>query len=119
WLVVAGLLFAAIDIEPAGPRYDAALHAVLVGYVLSMIFAHAPVILPAVARVALPFTPWLHLPLPVLHAGLLLRIAGDLAAQAGLRRAGGVLNAAALVLYAATVVAARRVRADSRALSGS
>lgn len=39
-----------------------------------MVFGHAPVILPAVLRVPLPYHPVLYLPLVLLHGALVLRI---------------------------------------------
>ena len=41
WLAFAGSLFVLRPLPPAGPLYDAMLHAVLVGYVFSTLFAHA------------------------------------------------------------------------------
>lgn len=108
WLLVAGVTWAALGLEPAGLRYDAVLHAVLVGFVLSMVFAHAPIILPAVARIAVPFHPLLYLPLAVLHVALAVRVAGDLLGIDAWRRAGGLGNAVALALFFVAVVAARR-----------
>ena len=107
WLVVTGVLLATRGLPPAGPLYDAALHGVFVGYVLSMIFAHAPIILPAVARVAIPFHPALWGALLVLHASLVARVAGDLALDATLRRAGSIGNAVALALFVLAVARAR------------
>ena len=103
WLVVAGTLVAGFDVPAAGPRYDAALHAVLVGYVVSMVFAHAPIILPAVTRVRFPFHALLYVPLATLHLSLALRLTGDLSDQTALRGAGASGNAAALILYVLTV----------------
>ena len=94
----------------SAPR-DAALHGVFVGYVLSMVFAHAPIILPAVARVAVPFHVVLFVPLTVLHVGLALRIGGDLTSHAVLRQTGGVLNVLSLLLFGAAAVVARLVTA--------
>mgnify|MGYP000172315728 CR=1 FL=1 len=108
WLLVAGALLTAGPLPPAGPRYDAVVHAVLVGFVLSMVFAHAPIILPAVARLEVPFHRALYAAVLVLHAGLALRIVGDLAGIVAWRQVGGVANALALVLFAATVIWARR-----------
>jgi hypothetical protein len=70
WLFVAGaiLLF-------HGPR-DAALHAIFLGFVFSMIFGHAPVILPAVLRVRFSYHPVLYLPLALLHASVAVRVCG-------------------------------------------
>ena len=69
WLIAGGALLARDGITVAGPAHDAALHAVFVGHVLSMVFAHAPIILPAVARVRVPFSAWLYLLLGLLHVG--------------------------------------------------
>jgi hypothetical protein len=110
WLLVTGVLLISTGLPPAGPFYDAVLHAVFVGYVLSMVFAHAPIILPAVARVDVPFTVVLYAPLAVLHLGLAVRIAGDLAGIAPLRQVGGIANAVALGLFALSVFYARVAR---------
>ncbi len=110
WLILSGVLFATTAVPPAGPLYDAALHAVFVGYVLSMVFSHAPFILPIVARASVPFSPWLYVPLLVLHVGLLARVVGDLASRSDLRQAGGVANAAALVLFVLFVLVAALMR---------
>jgi len=38
-----------------GGGYDAVVHAIFLGFVISMVMAHAPVILPAVLRRPLPY----------------------------------------------------------------
>lgn len=108
WLLGSGLMIAATGLPAAGPLYDAILHGVFVGYVLSMVFAHAPIILPAVARLRLPFHASLYVPLASLHASLLLRVLGDVLANAPMRTAGSVGNALSLALFAAAVLYARR-----------
>ena len=104
WLAYAGFAWAAASVAP-GWR-DSAMHAVGLGFVFSMILAHGPVIVPAIARVRVQFTHAFYLPLALLHGSLLLRLAagGDPAA----RLWGGVLNAAAIVLFAATLLASLR-----------
>ncbi|TAK47346.1 MAG: hypothetical protein EPO27_06975 [Betaproteobacteria bacterium] len=121
WLALGGAVLAATGGFAAGREFwDAALHAVLAGFVFSMVFGHAPVILPAVLRIALPYHAALYAPLALLHATLALRVAGDLAASAPLRAAGGSGNAAAIALFiltAATLAlsaAARRRSATAR-----
>ena len=74
WLVVAGLVWLVGGAATSGPAYDAVIHAVLLGFTLSMIMAHAPVILPAVLRRPLPYRPIMYLPVALLHASLVLRI---------------------------------------------
>lgn len=108
WLVVSGALFAREALPPAGPGYDAALHGVFVGYVLSMVFAHAPIILPAVARVSVPFSPLLYAPLAAVHLGLLARVAGDLGDHLGARQLGAVATALGVALLPLAVLVSRR-----------
>ena len=99
WLAIGGVLLAALGAQRAGPLYDAALHAFFVGFVFCMVFGHAPVILPAVLRVRLGYTPHFYFALAVLHLSLALRVAGDLAGEYGLRAAGSIGNAAAIAIF--------------------
>ena len=92
WLAFGGALLA------AAVAYDAALHAIFVGFVFSMVFGHAPVILPAVLRVKLPYHAALYVPLALLHASLVLRVFGS-------PLAGAWGNAAAIALFVATAAA--------------
>ncbi|MDH4096350.1 MAG: hypothetical protein OEV81_16375 [Betaproteobacteria bacterium] len=104
WLALGGALLAAAF------AYDAALHAIFVGFVFSMVFGHAPVILPAVLRVKLPYHPVLYAPLGLLHASLLARVLFP-------APLGAWGNAAAVALYivtAATLVFRRAPDAFSR-----
>ena len=105
WLVLAGLLGLAGGFLPGHPWRDATLHAVGLGFVFSMIFGHAPIIFPAVVRVKIPYHPTLYLPLLVLHVSLALRVLGGLGDAFPLRREGGMLNAVALLLFIATMIA--------------
>jgi hypothetical protein len=121
WLALAGLLWAGAGATVDGPRYDATLHAVFLGFVMSMIFAHAPVILPAVLRRPLPYHPVLYVPLAVLHLSLLARVAvGDAAAVEPVWRWAGVANVAAVIGFAAcaATVAARASRRPGPAPAG-
>ena len=56
---------------------------------MSMVLAHAPVILPAVIRRPLPYRAFLWLPLVVLHVALAARVAGDVSGIDRLWQAGG------------------------------
>lgn len=104
WLGVAGLLTPSLDVAMASLHYDAALHALFVGFIFAMVFGHAPVILPAVLKVKLPFRGYFYGPLAVLHASLVLRIAGDLLALEAARMWGGLLNGAAVLGFVVMVV---------------
>jgi hypothetical protein len=98
----------------AGPRYDAMLHTIFLGFVFSMIFAHAPIILPTITGLALPFQSAFYLHVGLLHLSLLLRIAGDLAQVLWLQRWGGLLNVAAILFFLANNVHAVRSAAQVR-----
>jgi hypothetical protein len=104
WLGVGGVLTWCFAGILAGPYYDAMLHTVFVGFVFAMIFAHAPIILPAIlGRTMSPYQPALYVPLLLLHASLLLRVVGDLLGWWPGRQWGGLLNALAMLLFLLTL----------------
>lgn len=100
WLAVAGVAW--IGVAWGCPGRDWALHALGLGFIFSMVMGHAPVILPAVARVKLRFGPWFYLPLALLHGSLLLRLPGSLV-DPSWRSVGTAVNAAALALFMVTL----------------
>ncbi|MEK6813371.1 MAG: hypothetical protein AABY65_01365 [Nitrospirota bacterium] len=104
WLGVSGFLLLASGHVPAGPVYDAALHALFLGFVFAMIFGHAPIIFPAVLGLPFFFRPAFYAHLAVLHASLALRVAGDLSAWNDGRAWGGALNGLAILLFIASTV---------------
>ena len=103
WLAAGSLALLAAG-SLTGAAYDAVLHAILIGFVFSMVFGHAPIIFPAVVRVKMPYHWTFYLPLLVLHASLLMRLAGSGLALPELQSLGGLLNAAALVLFILSTV---------------
>jgi hypothetical protein len=106
WLAVgAAVMLAAGGLQPGAPSYDAALHAILLGFVFSMVFGHAPIIFPAVLRVKLPYHPGFYVPLALLHASLVVRLAGDSIGSFEWTRTGGALNALALLAFVLNMMA--------------
>lgn len=105
WLLVpAGIWIVAGRVE-SGPGYDAALHAVFLGFVMSMIMAHAPVILPAVLRKPLPYRWFLYLPVALLHVSLGVRLlGGDAWGNVDALHWGGALNVIAVLLFVVLAV---------------
>jgi hypothetical protein len=83
-----------------------------------MVFGHAPIIFPAVLRVAVPYHPTFYLPLALLHGSLVLRLAGDAAERFDWIRVGGMLNALALAAFI-VVTAMAVVRGNRRQTSRS
>jgi hypothetical protein len=102
WLAVAGATWLVGGPATDGARYDAVVHAVFLGFTLSMVMAHAPVILPAVLRHPLPYHPLLLLPLGLLHGSLVLRLwLGDGLGVPLAWQVGGALNIVAVLGFAA------------------
>lgn len=118
WLGVGGLLALRVGAVGAGMLYDALLHSVFLGFVMAMIFGHAPIIFPAVLGRSMPFRRRFYAHLALLHASLVLRVAGDLAGWMDGRRWGGLLNVVAVVVFLVSTVAALKegssMRADRR-----
>jgi hypothetical protein len=114
WLAVTGAIWVLSGPATEGSAYDAVIHAVFLGFTMSMIMAHAPVILPAVLHVKLPYHPVMIAPPVLLHASLLLRLCvGDAYNLDLARQIGGVLNVVALLGFVvitagSTILAGRR-----------
>jgi hypothetical protein len=102
WLIIGGGMMLGIGAQYAGPYYDAVLHIVFVGFVMSMIFGHAPIIFPAILQLQIIFQPAFYLHLLLLHLSLSVRVAGDMASAPGIRQWGGLLNEVAIVLFLVT-----------------
>lgn len=120
WLMVAGALGLGGAFESGHGWRDAALHALTLGFVFSMVFGHAPIILPSVAGVKVKFHGSFYLALAALHLTLLLRVAG--AVSADLRGIGALANALTLLLFVAVLlvgVARGRMRTATSAGAGS
>jgi hypothetical protein len=105
WLVVVGGIWLLQGAVYSGPAYDAMMHAVFLGFVVSMIMAHAPTILPAVLRRPLPYRPVMYLPAALLHLSLLARVLlGDAYGWSVVVQWGGILNIVAVLLFVVIAV---------------
>ncbi|XBH21241.1 hypothetical protein V5R04_13635 [Jonesiaceae bacterium BS-20] len=99
WLALAGAVWVT---GPAfdGERYDAVIHGIFVGFTMSMIMAHATVILPAVIRRPLPYRLSMWWAAGVVHVGLIIRIwIGDGLMVAIAHQIGGLLNVIGLLAF--------------------
>jgi hypothetical protein len=84
-----------------------------------MIFAHAPIVFPAVLGRPLAFRRWFYLHVLLLHVSLVWRIAGDLAGSFSAFRWGGLLTITAVLLFlgdsiAGIVIGQREAKGSSR-----
>lgn len=108
WLALAALTLVLYG-HPTGSAYDVVVHATFVGFALSMVLAHAPVILPAVLRIRLPYRRAMWLPLVLLHTTVAARVGALALTGIGVRalplwQLALLGNVAALLLFLATAV---------------
>ena len=77
WLAASGLQLLVFGLPAlSGPAFDRVLHGVFVGFALSMVMAHGPIIFPALLKCSMAFSNWFYLPLLLLHSSLLIRFLG-------------------------------------------
>jgi hypothetical protein len=111
WLAVTALFL--LVTTGTAFEYDVVLHAVFIGFVVSMVFGHALIIFPSITDVRLSYSPWLYAALAMLHASVLVRVAGDILEWADLRRSSGLFTVTALLAFVAILVVTA-VRAEGR-----
>ncbi len=99
WVAFAGIIWVSRGLVFGQPGYDASVHAIFLGFVMSMVFGHAMIVLPSLTGLSFPWNPMLWVPLALLHLSLILRVVGDLESNFDVRRWGGVINAIALVTF--------------------
>ena len=100
WLAVAGAVWSLWGIQGlSGSAYEIVIHCITVGFAFSMILAHAPVIIPAIVHRSLPYHRLMWLPYVLLHAGLVVRVAGLLAEASVIWKAGGAVGVAAILVF--------------------
>jgi len=105
WLGFGGVLALWHGAIYAGPDYAAVLHAFLLGFVFSMIFGHAPIIIPALTGLQLKYTPVFYGHLMLLHLTLIYRMYGNLFGSFEARQWGALLNVIAILLFLGITVA--------------
>ncbi len=104
WLGIAGVFWLLYGLFPGSVGYDTGVHAVFLGFVMSMVFGHAIIVVPVFTNLAFPYHKVMWLPLGVLHVSLLVRAYGDVAGSFSTMEWGGMLNATALALFALVAV---------------
>lgn len=103
WLLIGGIFLG--DVLNVGSyQRDAAIHAIGLGFIFSMVIGHAPIIFPAVVRLAIPFSGIFYIPLAVINLGLVLRFAATVVSSHEMRQAGAILSAVAIITFLACVI---------------
>ncbi len=112
WLAIGGVLRLVFGLS-GGFQADAMLHTILLGFVISMIFGHAPIIFPAVIGRGMAYHSTFYVHLVLLHASLIVRVVGDLAELPLVRQWGGMFNVIAILVF--LFMTARALRAGTAA----
>jgi hypothetical protein len=102
WLIVTALFLFAGNVNAFW--YDATLHSFFIGFVISMIFSHAPIILPAVLRLPVkPYRPGLYVLFGLMQASLITRVIADVLVLPVVRKWSGMINGVTLLLFFITI----------------
>jgi hypothetical protein len=113
WLVFAGALWLIAGLPSSNLIIDAMLHAIFLGFVFSMIFGHAPIILPALMPVDITYRSIFYAPLLLMQGALVVRVIADLTLNLTLRQWAGLFNVLAILLFIGVMLfSARRKPKD-------
>lgn len=105
WLLIGGALWIVFGgTALAGFNHDALLHALFLGFVFSMIFGHAPIIIPAVVPVDFTYRSIFYVHLALLQLSLVVRVTADLIANQPLRMWAGLFNVIAILLFLSVMI---------------
>lgn len=98
WLMLSAVLMAMPLFAPY--HYDAVLHSFFIGFAMSMLFAHAPIIFPALLKLSIkPYHPVFYLPVWASHVLLLIRLYADYSLNWPLRKWIGLFQVTVLLLF--------------------
>lgn len=105
WMIGAGVWGVVHALQGMPLNAPGPLHMLLLGFVFSMVFGHAPIVLPALLRrrIGAP-GPFAFVPVGLMSVGVVLRASGDLLGHGGLRAGAGALQAAAIATFALTML---------------
>ncbi|MBI5564334.1 MAG: hypothetical protein HY870_05535 [Chloroflexi bacterium] len=111
WLMIGGALWLIVGgTSTNGFLYDAMYHALFLGFVFSMIFGHAPIIIPSVMPIDVIYRPRFYLHLALLQLSLIMRVIADLFAAQPVRQWAGLLNVLAILFFLGNMIRSLRKR---------
>jgi hypothetical protein len=101
-LLMTGIFFFALSDQWL--TYDALVHSFFVGFVFSMIFAHGPMLLPAVLGISSsPSSKILYLWLATLQVSWIMRVFADVSVEMDVRKVSGLLSVISIAGYFITL----------------
>ncbi|MDW7978679.1 MAG: hypothetical protein RMH74_07740 [Candidatus Caldarchaeum sp.] len=95
WLAVSAVLWL------LSSSTDVMLHSVFLGFVGTMVFAHAPIILPALLKTRHFYSPLLYIPFTLLQLSTAIRLVSAQTLQIGLWSLSGALTVVSVVVFIA------------------
>ena len=104
WGLLAALIWMVAPLDSSTYWGDMALHALAVGFIMTMVIAHVCMIVPSVIRRPLPFHPLLWGAWALMQVGLLIRLLGAIRLYTPLWKAGNLLNVLGILSMMLTVV---------------
>ncbi len=105
WLIIGGTLWIIYGGNVfAGLTYDALLHTLFLGFIFSMIFGHAPIIVPAVMPVDITYHWRFYIALVLLQSSLVVRVFADLILDQPLRMWAGLFNVLAILIFLGNLI---------------
>ncbi len=110
WLIIGGSLWLIAGLPSSNLIIDAMLHTLFLGFVFSMIFGHAPIILPALLPVDITYRSIFYAPLVLLQGSLIVRVMADLMLNQTLRQWAGLFNVLAILLFLGVMLLSIRRR---------
>ena len=111
WLGISGVFSLIFGAVYAGFQYDAVIHAVVGGFIFSMVLGHAPMIFPALTGRQIAYSSAFYLPLALLHASILMREISNVIASFQGRMWAGMINAVAILLFMGMMIYGMRLYA--------
>ncbi len=97
WLAFSGVQLVLFGLPfTSGLHFDRVLHGVFVGFVLTMVVAHGPMVFPAILKTPIRFSGWFYLPLALLQGSLVVRCVGATAL-------GATGNVLAMLVFGVTM----------------
>lgn len=113
WLLIMAVLLLFQNSFAFG--YDAVLHSFFIGFIFSMIFSHAVIILPAVTKLSVKLCrPFLYVWFVLLQISLVIRIVADILEDVPCRRIGGMVNGICILLFFISIVVIMKLELNKR-----
>jgi hypothetical protein len=116
WLIITAIFLFTGNVNSFWIRCYTTLHSFFIGFVISMIFSHAPIILHAVLKLpAKPYRPGLYVLFIAMQTSLVARVVADvLVLPALLRKWSGMINGITLLLFFITIATLVKTELNKR-----